>query len=148
MPWNVFTAQYSGLTYQRQSQYADGLIQYFSLGPNGANTTGFLAQYINTDPTSEIVLDRLKVTADYGDLSKNYLVFNLCTMDLATVLEQQTFPINELLNGNPNYSNPYFTVQVGRQAQVGFITMATADETLRISINYRVRTLVRGDTNS
>lgn len=139
MPFTGSTVQYPGLLFQDLVQFEDGYLQTYSIGPSpaGKSLTGQLGVFQNTDSSGYVILDRIKISVDPSDVSQNYLVFVKQRYD-GTFMQNYTCPINQVVAGNPNYTNLYLIVKNGEQLQCCYVAVSQ-ENTISQSISFRVR---------
>jgi hypothetical protein len=131
---------YSGISFQQQIYFEDGHQDVFYLTLPSPSGPGYLAQYPNKSSNAIIVIDRLKITIDPADTSQNYLYFLLLNPDGATIAGSMAIPMQELIVGNPNFTNISFQVKPGYTVQIAF-SPSISTGTLLETVQYRVRVL-------
>jgi hypothetical protein len=143
MGLNTATAAFSSwILFNDQVSFDDGFMERITVGApesGGSTAPGILKSYRNSDTSGILVLDRLKISVDPGDVSKNYLVFNIFRGD-QTVVFSFPIPIQEIIVGNPNFTNFTTMIKANQQLQVVF-TPTSNEATILEYFQWRIRVM-------
>lgn len=139
-----FGVAFPGISFQDIFHFEGGFIQTFTVQAAPNLVQGFLTQYQNTNGRAYLVIDRIKVSADYTDNTSNYLVFSKTRID-GTWLQNYTVPINQILQGNPNYTNLLLIFKANQICQPGYVP-TSSDTSLSQTLSWRVRFLDKLET--